>query len=99
MPYSAKGRRIDNNQNDLVRQIRSIPKTTVAITSGVGAGFPDIVVGYRGKNYLLEIKDPRRKPSERRLTPDEQDFVSDWCGQVDVVETIDDVIKVINRNV
>ena len=43
----------DVNQKAVVEQLRAIG-ATVAITSQLGKGFPDIVVGYGGDNYLFE---------------------------------------------
>jgi hypothetical protein len=92
---SMRVRKADGNQSALVRQIRQIPGLMVRHTHTVGQGFVDAVIGYGGKNYLLEIKDPSKPPSQRKLTPDEQKFHDEWTGQVAVVETLDDVLRVI----
>ena len=92
-----RAKRIDGNQNTLIDQMRQIPGLTVRITSMVGNGFTDTVIGYRGKTHLLEIKDPSQPPSKRKLTPDEQKFHDSWTGSIWVVETIDDVLKIINK--
>lgn len=88
-------RRADDNQRELVEQIRQIPGTTVAHTHTIGKGFPDIVLGFNGKNYLFEIKDPSKPPSARKLTVAEENWHSWWTGRVYIVETIDDVLKII----
>jgi hypothetical protein len=88
--------KIDNNQEQLVKQMRRIPGLKVKHTHIV-KGFVDVVIGYQGINYLLEIKDPGKPPSKRKLTDDEQKFHNEWTGQVAVVETIDDVIKLISK--
>jgi hypothetical protein len=90
-----RARKTDSNQAELVKQMRKIG-ISVFITSGVGDGFPDVVAGLRGNNYLFEIKDPNKCPSARKLTPDEQDFFNTWKGSVHKVETIEDVIKIVN---
>ena len=84
--------RIDSNQPALVAALRQIPGVSVAVTSQLGKGFPDIVVGYRGRNYIFEIKDPEQPPSKRRLTSDEQKWHDRWCGQVDVVTCLGDCL-------
>lgn len=89
--------KVDLNQPRLVKQMRMIPGMVVRSTASVGDGFPDVVCGYRGRNYMFEIKNPDLKPSERKLTPDELEFFEKWTGQVDVVETIEDVVTIINR--
>lgn len=88
-------RKADANQSRLVSQIRKIPGATVRHTHTVGDGFTDIVVGFRGLNYLFEIKDPDKPLSQRKLTDDEEQFFKEWTGQADVVETIDDVLKIL----
>jgi hypothetical protein len=90
-----KAKRIDDNQQQLVKQIRRIPGVSVKITSALGEGFTDAVIGFRGMNYLTEIKDPAKPPSARKLTPAEEKFHSEWRGQVCIIETIDDVLKML----
>lgn len=68
---------------------------SVSVTSAVGKGFPDIVVGYRGKNYLMEIKDGAKPPSKRKLTKPEQEFMDRWRGDYRVVESTDDALETI----
>ncbi len=79
--------RIDANQTRLVDVLRFVG-ASVAITSGAGGGLPDLIVGINGETYLLEIKDGRKKPSARKLTPDEQWFIDHWQGRpVAIVES------------
>lgn len=86
--------RIDDNQNEIVKALRAVG-ASVAITSAVGQGFPDIVVGFRGYNYLIEIKDGSKPPSKRRLTVDEKDFHAAWNGNVKVANDVDEALKII----
>lgn len=68
---------------------------SVADTGDVGDGFPDLVVGYRKMNFLFEIKDPDQIPSKRKLTPDQEKFHGGWRGQIHVIETLEQAIKII----
>ena len=86
--------RTDANQKEIVDALRKAG-ASVHVTSSVGGGFPDLVVGFRGKNYLLEVKPAEGPPSAQRLTKDEVDFHCDWLGQLSVVHTILDAIDVI----
>jgi hypothetical protein len=43
----------------------------------------------------MEVKDPTRKPSERRLTEDEEIWHDGWRGRVQVVESIAEALLVI----
>jgi len=87
--------RIDDNQNEVVSQLRSVPGLKVAITSGMGHGFPDLVLGWQGVNYLIELKDGSKPPSKRKLTKDEKKFHAQWAGQIDVALTFEDCLRII----
>lgn len=76
--------------------MRKIPGLKVRHTHTIGQGFVDVVAGYKGANYLFEIKDPGKPPSARKLTPDEEKFHAEWTGQVAIIETIDDVLNILN---
>jgi hypothetical protein len=89
-------KKVDDNQKDLVKQMRRIPGLTVKHTHMVGDGYVDVNVGFRGVNYLFEIKDPKKPPSARKLTPDEEKFHAEWTGKIDVVHSIDDVLRILN---
>ncbi len=86
--------RTDANQGDIVKALRACG-LSVHSTSSLGGGFPDLIAGIRGVNYLFEIKDGSRAPSERRLTTDELDWHAEWRGQVHVIESADQALKVI----
>lgn len=59
----------------------------------VGEGCPDILVGWRGVNLLMEIKDGTKPPSKRRLTPDQKRWRLEWNGQHDIVYCPDDALE------
>lgn len=92
--------RVDDNHPAIRAGLRQIPGITVADTSAVGNGFPDLVVGGkcqcgRPTNYLAEIKDPGKPPSARWLTPRQAEFHAGWRGQIQVVYTMDDALRMI----
>jgi len=88
--------RTDANQTEIVKDLRrSNLAASVAITSSLGNGFCDIVVGFRGRNYLIEIKDENKPPSKRKLTEPEKEFHDAWRGQIDVAKNLDEVLVII----
>ena len=87
--------RIDENQPELVKQLRSIPGCTVQPLHMVGKGCPDLLVGWMGDNKLLEVKNADMPPSQKHLTPDEKRWHSQWAGQVAIVETFEDCLIVL----
>jgi hypothetical protein len=76
--------RIDDNHKAIVRVLRQVG-ATVHDAAVLGDGFPDLIVGYRGINFLLEIKDGDKTPSRRRLTPAQEKFHSTWRGQATTI--------------
>lgn len=76
--------RVDANQSLLVELWRKMG-ASVLILSGVGNGCPDILLGYRGSNSLVELKDGSKPPSKQKLTSMESDFHKTWRGQVCIV--------------
>lgn len=85
---------VDVNQTAIVRGLRAAG-CTVWITSALGKGAGDIVAGFRGRNYIMEIKRPELRGKKRELTPLEQEWISEWRGQVDVVHDLDEALRVV----
>jgi hypothetical protein len=83
--------KVDANQADIVAALRKIGASVQTLHS-VGQGCPDILVGWRGMNTILEIKDGKKPPSARKLTEDQVIWHETWRGQVAVVETVEQAI-------
>lgn len=86
--------KIDANQNEIVKQLRD-KNISVGILSSVGNGFPDLVIGYKGKNYLIELKDGEKCESQKRLTILEALFFKSWRGQISKCENLISILEVI----
>lgn len=90
MAYGRK--RADQNQTAIVQALRAAG-CTVAILAGVGGGVPDLLVGWRGQNFLLEVKNPAGRGD--RLTPAESDFLATWRGQAVIVRDVGEALTII----
>ena len=90
-----RARRVDANQKEIVKALIAIG-CAVADTSRAGEGFPDLVVGYRGINYMMEVKDGKQTASNRKLTPAQVKFHADWKGQIVVVESVEQAINAVS---
>jgi hypothetical protein len=88
-------KRTDSNHAEIIKALRKIPNLSVFSTHEVGKGFPDIVIGYKGINYLIEIKDGNKPPSARKLTDSEVKFHQDWRGQIKIVNNLDEVLNLL----
>lgn len=68
---------------------------TVSVLSGVGDGVPDLLVGFRGATFLLEVKDGSLPPSKQKLTPAEEKWHAEWRGGPKaVVASLDEALRV-----
>jgi len=81
--------KVDRNQAEIVEFLRS-KGATVFCSHQIGKGFPDLVVGYKGKNFLIEVKNTKGK-----LTPKEKEFLSFWKGKIHVVSSIEETEKLL----
>ena len=86
--------RADANQEPIVKALRAIG-CTVTVASQVGVGFPDLIVGRHGLNYLLEVKDGDKPKSKQKLSKVQQEFHDNWRGAITVVTTIDEAIRAV----
>jgi len=81
---------LDANHTEIVSQLRHIGATVVDLAK-VGKGCPDLLVGWRGKTYLMEIK---TKTGHMRTT--QEQFFRSWTGgHIAVVRSFDDAYNVL----
>ena len=81
---------LDANHTEIVIQLRQIGATVVDLAK-VGKGCPDLLVGWRGKTYLMEIK---TKTGHMRAT--QEQFFRSWTGgYIAVVRSFDDAYSVL----
>lgn len=75
--------KVDANQADIVEALRGIPGCSVLVLSAVGGSCPDILLGYRGANLLVELKNPDVYYNPKLPTMVKQaEFRKNWKGQV-----------------
>ena len=76
-----RGRRTDANQSTIIATLKAVGASVVDL-SAVGKGVPDLLVGFRGRTYLLEVKN---KAGRNRLTADQNVFLAWWHGVPPVI--------------
>ena len=87
--------KIDANQTQVVEALRAAGATVQSLAA-VGQGVPDLLVGFQGQTVLMEIKDPRKPPSKRRLTEDQLKWHGEWRGgPLAVVDGPDAALRVL----
>ena len=88
-------RKIDDNQGEIVQALRQVGASVQSLAS-VGRGCPDLLVGFRLENFILEVKDGTKPPSAQKLTPDEQEWHAQWRGGVvHIVRNVDEALRAI----
>lgn len=60
----------DDNEKDIIKDLTRAGAFVQQITQG--AGVPDLLVGFRGTWFLIEIKDGNKVPSKQKLTEPQQ---------------------------
>ena len=83
--------KIDSNQVEIVKALRSIPGVTVAVNHD------DILVGHMHKTKWYEIKNPNElkkdgTPKAGTLKPSQVDLLKNWTGHYMVVSTLDEIL-------
>lgn len=86
--------KVDANQKDIVDALR-LAGASVVSTASMADGFPDLVVGYEGANYLIEVKDGGKPPSKQKLTADQVEFFASWQGSAQVARNVEEALAVI----
>ena len=81
--------RTDKNHLCITNSLRQIG-CSVQDLSTVGNGCPDIIVGFRGKNYFLEIKSEKGKLNKRQIR-----YHKHWQGQVATIKSFEDALDVL----
>lgn len=86
--------KVDDNHREVSQALMDIG-ATVCHLHAVGMGAPDMCVGFRNVNYLLEIKDGNKPPSARKLNKMQERWHQTWAGQVAVVTSVDEALEAI----
>ena len=89
---------VDENQPEVIKALRAVG-ASVQPLHAVGQGVPDLLVGWNLRNYLVEVKDGTRPPSERKLTLAQEKWHREWRGQVLVVKSLDEALAIVGLRV
>jgi hypothetical protein len=85
---------VDANQAMIVQGLRAVGASVESLAV-MGRGVPDLLVGYRARNFLLEVKNPLKSPSGRALRPEQVCWHGEWRGQVAVVHDLREALVAI----
>ena len=74
----------DANEPEIVKALRAVGASVLLIDD------IDLIVGFRGVNYLLEVK-----TAKGRLNKKQEKFFRGWVGQVNIVRTVEQALGLI----
>ena len=85
--------KVDKNRPEILKCLRSAGITYKPVHQL--KGFCDVIVGWKGKNYLFEIK-PDHKA---KLTKLEQEFKDKWKGSYYIVTSFNEILEILNGTI
>lgn len=82
--------KVDLNQASIVKALRKCGVSVQSLAS-IGKGCPDLVAANgSGMVWLIEVKGPKGK-----LRPEQEKWINEWRGDVHIIRTVDDALKLI----
>lgn len=92
-------RRVDENQKQIVAALKAIGACVLDL-SGSGGGVMDLLVIYRSRICMVEVKNPAKPKADQSLTPAQirvHAEIGRAGGEVHIVRTIDEAIALTVR--
>ena len=77
--------KVDANQTAVVSALRAAGASVQSLAS-VGKGVPDLLIGFRGVNLLMEVKDGNKAKSAQKLTEDQLKWHGQWLCPISIVD-------------
>lgn len=98
MTLHRRAKRRDANEGDICDALEAVGAYVYRLDVPL-----DLLVGFRGETYLIEVKlplGPKGGSTDRRLTDDQAEFFRDWRGRPPViVRTVDEGLAAIGLEV
>lgn len=98
-------KRVDPNQADIVKALEG-RGATVCKLDGMGGGVPDLLVGHKGRNILMEIKCATQGRAAGHLSKFEKahgglkesqhKWHGKWHGQVATIWTVEAALELLD---
>ena len=82
-------KRVDTNHREIVTALERIGAAVQSLHT-IGKGCPDLLVSYRGCNYVLELKTPKGKRNAQQL-----EWHNKWQADVHTVSSVEQAFAAI----
>lgn len=80
--------KVDGNHTEIVEALRAAGASVQSLAA-VHGGCPDLLVGYRGTNHVIEVKDGGS------FTPMQKAWHRDWQGKAHVANSVEDALLIV----
>jgi len=90
MSLSRYGNKRDDNESNIINALEAIGCSVFRLDTPC-----DLLCGYRRRTYLLEVKNPEQPKGNRKKTKVQEKFFAEWNGQIDIVETAEQAIRIV----
>jgi hypothetical protein len=87
--------RVDDNHAEIVAAFRKLGCSVLDIHQLKNCA--DLIVSKNKRTVIVEVKDGKKPKSARHLTAGEREFFAGWRGESAIVESIDDVVRVVDE--
>lgn len=87
MSIRRQAARRDDNERPIIEALRRAGASVEQLSK---RGVPDLLVGWRGETFLIEVK-----TAKGRLTADESAWLESWRGQAVIVRSVEEALAVI----
>lgn len=87
--------RVDANHSEIVAAFEKLGCSVLDIHQLKRCA--DILISKNKRTVIIEIKDGKKSKSRRKLTEGEREFFATWQGESAIVESIDDVLRLVKE--
>jgi hypothetical protein len=88
----------DANHNAIVGRFVALGCTVAQLHDAGIPGFPDLVVGAIGRNFLVEIKNPETAYGRAGFNSNQSSFARDWRGASIIhISSVDEATVVVQN--
>jgi len=87
----------DSSQDGIVDALIDAGATVQDMSRAGSGGLPDLLVGFQGRNYLIECKPATGQKHQLVLRPVQAEWHGKWAGQVAIAQTPEDAIRIITN--
>ena len=71
--------RVDNNHKEIVDALKKAGASIID-TAKLGGGLPDLIVGFAGQTFLVEVKNLKTQYGRSGLNENQRKWLKDWTG-------------------